>query len=546
MTLRGHLDRVEWSGLVGWAWDPELPARRVGLVVTVGDEVIARVLADRHRCDLEEAGISDGCAGFTLSFGERLSPLARHVIAVRREGDGIHLPGSPVVLEPAAAFEATRDAVARLLSAPCDDDALEERLDFLARETEELLRRRAERIGGGPARRPRWRALPGQEPTPELGPRALVIDDHVPRRERDAGSSAILSHARALHRLGYAVSFAAADLEPDDGILSREGIVGLGRPWYASVEEILSRHAGTFDVVYLHRLANAARYGGLVRHHQPRARLVYAVADLHHLRLARQALVEERQDLYALARRTRAAELNAALWADAVVTHSAAEADLLRRDVPAGRVHVVPWEVPVRPGAVPFSERRGVAFLGHYGHAPNVDAAQRLVEAVMPLVWARDPTIPCLLAGSHMPPAVRRLARPGVEIVGAVADLGQIFDRVRLTAAPLAYGAGLKGKVLDSLAAGLPCLCTPVAAEGLDLPDPLNRLTAADPPSFAANLIALHDDEALNQACAGAGLAFIRRAAGLEAVDVALARAVGRTGLSQVGANRSRSASTAA
>ena len=67
-----------------------------------------------------------------------------------------------------------------------------------------------------------------------------------------------------------------------------------------------------------------------------------------------------------------------------------------------------------------------------------------------------------------MPETLRARARDDVEAIGAVGDLADIFDRVRVTVAPLAYGAGIKGKVLDSLAAGIPCVCTPIAAEGLD------------------------------------------------------------------------------
>jgi glycosyltransferase involved in cell wall biosynthesis len=104
----------------------------------------------------------------------------------------------------------------------------------------------------------------------------------------------------------------------------------------------------------------------------------------------------------------------------------------------------------------------------------------------MPLVWRDAPQIECLLVGSDMPDAMRDLARQGVVLVGAVADLGSVFDRVRLTVAPLRFGAGVKGKVLDSLASGVPCVMSPVAAEGLALPPALQDLVgqdaAPDPP----------------------------------------------------------------
>lgn len=93
-----------------------------------------------------------------------------------------------------------------------------------------------------------------------------------------------------------------------------------------------------------------------------------------------------------------------------------------------------------------------------------------------------------------------------IEAVGWVDDLATVSDRVRLTVAPLSYGAGGKGKVLDSLAVGVLCVCTPAAAEGLNLPEPLMGLVAEIPAGLAHSIAELHEDEALNRACTDAGL----------------------------------------
>jgi hypothetical protein len=69
--------------------------------------------------------------------------------------------------------------------------------------------------------------------------------------------------------------------------LAAAGVTRCAAPFYSCVEDVLCRQAGTFDLVYLHRLTNADRYLSLARHHQPKARIVYSVADLHHLRQAR-------------------------------------------------------------------------------------------------------------------------------------------------------------------------------------------------------------------------------------------------------------------
>jgi glycosyltransferase involved in cell wall biosynthesis len=343
--------------------------------------------------------------------------------------------------------------------------------------------------------------------------RALVVDDRLPDATRDGGSQAILSHMRALRDLGYQVSFIAAhELLPGQeavAALEAEQITCWRTPHYASVEEVLRRQADCFDVIYLHRAAMASAYLALARQYCPRARILYSVADLHHLRLGRQARVEARPELLAQSRQLRRIECAAAWSANAVLTHSAQEADWLRRAVLGAKVHLVPFAQSVRPTPVDVAGRRGIAFIGNYAHAPNADAARFLVEEILPLVWRQDQGIDCVLVGSDMPESIRKLARPGVATLGHVADLSQVFDRVRLTVAPLRFGAGVKGKVLASFGAGVPCVMSPVGAEGIDLPPPLAGLVGESAALIAEHIVRLHTDIAANRAASEAGLAMI-------------------------------------
>ena len=326
------------------------------------------------------------------------------------------------------------------------------------------------------------RKLPPSERLPVSGrPLALVIDEAAPDAARDAGSVALLSHMAALHRLGLSVMFATL----------------------AQADEAIAATAGRVRVAWLHRLRPMALLAPDIRARNPGVHVVWSVADLAHLRAQREALV-----LGGVAPRgLEAAELAAARAADAVVTHSPFEAALLERLRPRPRAHWVPWSVPRRPSATPFADRAGVAFLGSYGHAPNLDAARLLLDGVMPLVWRSAP-VACVLAGSGAPPWLRRRAADDerVRLLDPLPDTAALWRQVRVSAAPLRFGAGIKGKVLDSLAAGVPCVCSPIAAEGLDLPQSLH---VADIPAMAAAVLRLHADEAANAAAAGAGLAML-------------------------------------
>jgi glycosyltransferase involved in cell wall biosynthesis len=571
---RGQLDQATRERIAGWAQDAGAPETPVALQVLDNGVPIMRVLANLARTDLAEAGIGSGRYGFDIIIPGGLSPLARHVLHVRREADGAELPGSPAVIEAAGGFDAgLRRAIANAVTAIGPDDDRDDALRFILEQADRLLQQRADaesrRIQRLAHRRltGNWgRPAPDAPLAAEPGLRALVIDERVPRTGRDAGSQALLSHMRALQRLRYAVSFVAADEIASDGAdlaaLTASGVTCCAAPFYASVEDVLRRQAACFDLVYLHRAGIATRYLGLARRYMPRARILYSVADLHHVRLERQAAVEERPELLAASRRMRPEECMAAWLADGVITHSADEAELLRRAVPEARVYRVPWEVPgaeelvehraaagataKRAVSVPFAARRGLVFVGGYAHAPNVDAARWLVEAVMPLVWRADPDIVCLLVGSAMPDAVRRLARPGVVPLGEVADLGSVFNRVRLSVAPLRYGAGVKGKVLDSLAAGVPCVMTPVAAEGLGLPAGLRALVGEDAARLAALIRRLHRSEAAHLKAVRAGRVLIRKNHTARVVTVALQAAVdGRGAIEQRMGTGARVASAA-
>ena len=115
---------------------------------------------------------------------------------------------------------------------------------------------------------------------------------------------------------------------------------------------------------------------------------------------------------------------------------------------------------------------------------------------LMPRLRKEVPGIELLLVGSHMPVEVSALAEKDVVPLGYVPSLDAVFARVRLTIAPLRYGAGLKGKVLESFAAGIPCVMTTIAAEGLDLPKAMLPLVVDEPEEIAARVAKLCRDKA--------------------------------------------------
>ena len=114
-----------------------------------------------------------------------------------------------------------------------------------------------------------------------------------------------------------------------------------------------------------------------------------------------------------------------------------------------------------------------------------------------------------------------------MEVLGQIPVLGDLWARALISAAPLRFGAGIKGKVLDSLAAGIPCLCTVIAAEGLGLPAALAGLVQDSAAEMARAIVRLHHDPAEVDRLGAAGRAYIAAQYAAAAVDAALAPALG-------------------
>ncbi len=113
--------------------------------------------------------------------------------------------------------------------------------------------------------------------------------------------------------------------------------------------------------------------------------------------------------------------------------------------------------------------RGAVVFHGAMDYGANVEAAEFLVRDVLPRVRAKAPWATVTLAGSNPSPEVRRLAEtPGVTVTGYVTDIRPWVRGASVCAVPLRVARGVQNKVLEAMAMGVPVLCSPAAAEGID------------------------------------------------------------------------------
>jgi glycosyltransferase involved in cell wall biosynthesis len=228
----------------------------------------------------------------------------------------------------------------------------------------------------------------------------------------------------------------------------------------------------------------------------PEAKIIYDTVDLHFLRERRRAVVEVDDEATRMAEHYRELELWLANATDATFVVSDVERDLLLQEAPDTRVYVVPTIHRNQQPGGGMLDRDGLLFVGSFNHPPNRDAVEWLTAEILPIVRKSLPEIPMFIVGSNPTEEISRLDGDGIHVLGWVPDLRHLYRRTRLFVAPLRYGAGIRGKIGESAAFGLPVVSTTIGAEGLNLTSGESIVLADTAEDFAAAIVQTYQDQA--------------------------------------------------
>ncbi len=342
----------------------------------------------------------------------------------------------------------------------------------------------------------------------------LVIDHYVPQPDRDAGSRTILAMMRAFLAAGRVVKF-----WPDNGAYSEGytealqdlGIEVLYGPTTLGFDAWIGENGADVDGVLLNRPDVAKAYLPSLRRHT-KARLAYYGHDLHGARMRRHAELAGDGAKLAEAEAMEALERDVWRRADVVMYPSREEAAVVTQLEPASLARAV-----VAYGFATFGETREppaaqtILFVAGFGHPPNEDAVCWFAAEVLPLIRATRPHAQLHIVGSNPTQRVQRLASEGVLVMANVTDaeLARCYRQARVAVVPLRYGAGVKLKVVEALAQGLPLVTAPTGAQGCE--DVARVITVvSDPGEFAAAVTALLSDDPLWSATSARQIAYAR------------------------------------
>lgn len=363
----------------------------------------------------------------------------------------------------------------------------------------------------------------------------LVIGYVWPEPRSSAAGSRMLKLLQLLRAEAWQVVFAsAAALSPHRADLSALGIE----------EKPIELNADSFDhfiqayqpdVVLFDRFFTEEQFAWRVEQHCPHALRVLETVDLHCLREARHRLLKQQQAACQdeAARRdcpavqADAAQLFASMADDDVAKREIAA--IYRSDLSLMMSHVEIdllyryFSVPMRllmhsdaidtpaissmPARLGFAARQDFLSIGNFRHAPNWDAVLWLQQAIWPRIHRALPAARLLIAGSYPPPKAQALHQPkaGVWVLGWVDDALHSMAQARVCLAPLRFGAGIKGKLVDAMASGTPSVTTSIGAESMAGDHAWGGAIADHGAQFAEAAIRLYQNESEWQQAQAAG-----------------------------------------
>ena len=340
--------------------------------------------------------------------------------------------------------------------------------------------------------------------------RIAVISRLVPRANFQSGDRRlialmeILGRRHEVHFLGYLYS-TPEDVSACDA-LRRMGITVHEKGWEGLVAATFRR---AFDVAVFEFFDTFEMWGPEFRRRQPGAALILDSVDVHFAREGAAAAIGL-VDVDRVAE-TRRRELAAYRAVNAVIAVTDEDADLLRREDGMPPIFVIPNIVPLR-ARVRRRRTPNALFIGSFHHAPNVDAVGWFVTEVWPRVRSAVADATASIVGVEMPSSLRALCdTPGVHVLGYVYDTGPCLDDAALSIAPLRYGAGMKGKVNEALAAGLPIVSTGFGVQGLPIVNGVHAVVADDAESFAQAMVRMFNEPDAAETIGRAGQALAGR-----------------------------------
>ena len=333
----------------------------------------------------------------------------------------------------------------------------------------------------------------------------LIIGKVWPEPSSSAAGSRTLQLINLFIEQNWQVSFACAASESDYSFdLKSLGIrslhIVLNDSSFDDLVKNMQPHMVLFD-----RFTSEEQFGWRVAQNCPNALRILDTIDLHCLRLERQEAIKQNRDFSLLDLNSDFAkrEIASIYRSDVSLMISDYEMDLLINHfkIDNSLLHYVPFLLdPIlkKDNQWPsFSEREHFLSIGNFLHEPNWDAVLFLKQFIWPLIRKQLPKAEIHIYGAYPSKKVFDLnnLKEGFLIKGRADSLERVMKKTKVCLAPLRFGAGIKGKLIDAMQFGVPSVTTDIGAEAMHGEFPWNGIIANQPHKFAEAAVELYTNE---------------------------------------------------
>lgn len=336
----------------------------------------------------------------------------------------------------------------------------------------------------------------------------LIIGFVWPEPQSSAAGSRMMQLIEAFQSFGYDITFATACAKTDNAF----NLKSIG----VTTETIQLNHS-SFDrfitdlqpnIVLFDRFMTEEQFGWRVAEHCPNAIRILDTEDLHFLRKGRQQALKDGkpfEDSYLYNDFTKR-EIASIYRSDLTLLISEEELDIIASEfeITNDLLLYLPFMLENIPNdraeQLPtFEERHHFITIGNFLHEPNYDAVRYLKESIWPLIKKQLPTAELHIYGAYAHQKALQLnnLKDGFLVKGFTEDVSEVMKNARVCLAPLRFGAGLKGKLIDAMQNGTPSMMTSIAAEGMFKAFETPSFVTDDPQEFANKAVELYQNKSL-------------------------------------------------
>ncbi|MCW2117832.1 glycosyltransferase [Flavobacterium sp. 7A] len=334
----------------------------------------------------------------------------------------------------------------------------------------------------------------------------LIIGSVWPEPNSSAAGYRMLQLITCFQEEGYHVIFSSPAMDSDFMVNLED---------YKVEKKNIKLNCSSFDeyikelnptIVLFDRFMMEEQFGWRVAENCPQALRLLDTEDLHCLRLARQKAFKEKRvfeidDL--LIEEVSKREIASILRCDLSLIISKFEMYVLESvfKVDEKLLFYLPFLLDTNAisNFVPFDQRKNYVFIGNFLHEPNWNAVQYLKETIWPLIKQQQSDAELHIYGAYPSQKVLQLHNPKqrFHVQGRAVDAQKIISEARVLVAPLRFGAGLKGKLVESMQYGTPTVTTAIGAEAMHEDLPWNGFVENDVDLFAQKMVELYNNEKL-------------------------------------------------